>query len=78
MRLKRNFAILIWLSCFIKDLKERSLKIKNLASYSTSLFRVVFCRYKYIGINTKWSTEWYLIENNENHNYQDIIFINSE
>ena len=67
MKLKRNFVILIWLSCFIKDLKERSLKIKDLLPYFCSLSRVVFCRMKYIGINTKWATDWYWIEGGENY-----------
>ena len=66
LKLKRNFAILIWLSCFIKDLKERSLKIKDLPTYFFSLFRVVFCRMKYIGINTKWATEWYWVVGGKN------------
>ena len=69
LKLKRNFAILIWLSCFIKDLKERRLKIKDLSTYFCSLFRVVFCRMKYIGINTKWATDWYYIKGGENYKF---------
>ncbi|KKK45919.1 hypothetical protein LCGC14_0999740 [marine sediment metagenome] len=66
LKLKRNFAILIWLSCVFKDLKERNLKIKDLPTYFCSLFRVVFCRMKYIGINTKWATDWYWVVGSKN------------
>lgn len=69
MKLSRNFAILIWLSCFIKDFKERSLRIKDLPSYISSLIRVVFFRMKYIGINTKWCTEWYWVEGGTNYKF---------
>ncbi len=66
LKLKRNFSILIWLSCFIKDLKKKSLRIKDLFVYSCSLFRVVFCRMKYFGINTKWATDWYWVVGGKN------------
>ena len=67
MKLSRNFSILTWLSCLYKDLKQKNLKLKDLFQYSTSLFRVIFMRYKYIGINTKWCTEWYWIKGGENY-----------
>lgn len=67
MKLRRNFAILIWISGFIMDLKNKSLKIRDLPSYICSLFRVIFCRYKYIGINTEWATEWYTIKGGSNY-----------
>ncbi|MFW9973148.1 MAG: hypothetical protein ACFFDF_23395 [Candidatus Odinarchaeota archaeon] len=53
IKLKRNFAILIWASCFIKDLRENSLRLKDVPSYICSLFRVVFCRMKYIKLIDK-------------------------
>lgn len=69
IKLNRNFAILIWISGFIMDLKDKSLRLRDLPSYLCSLFRVVFCRMKYPTINTKWATEWYKIKGGSNYNH---------